>query len=123
MLRFRRDFCQRFKDEAAFMHCRVRDRKLRRIYYAVAKEKNIYVDDAGAFVPGALPAHFLLDGEDGGHELLGQLRRFYLDGAVQKPWLVRNLDGCGLVEGRDRDDVASRFQTSDSVPQMISTVA
>src|SRR5258708_21355054 len=113
MLRLRRDFCERFKDEAAFMHCRVGDGKLRRIYYAVAKEKNIYVDDAGAFVPGALPAHFLLDGEDGGHELLRQLRRFYLDGAVQKPWLVRNLDGCALVQGRHRDAPPTRFRRRD----------
>src|SRR5258708_19715121 len=121
MLRLRRDFCQRFKDEAAFMHCRVGDRKLRRIYYAVAKEKNIYVDDAGAFVPGALPAHFLLDGEDGGHELLRQLRRFYLDGSVQKPGLVLNLYWSDLVEERDHHHPALPFQPTVTVPRLYST--
>jgi len=81
----------------------------------VAEEQEVKVDDAGAVGDGggAVAAHLLLNGEEGGEKLGGRERGAQERGRVEKVWLVEVADGGGVVERRDFLHFAKGAQVFD----------
>ncbi len=94
---------QRREDEGALVQAGVGQDKLGRVEDGIAVEQDVEVDDAGTVGDGggAVAAHLLLDGEEGGEELGGWEWSAQQGGGVEEMRLIEVADRGGVLEGRD----------------------
>src|SRR6516225_5471375 len=84
------NLCQGRQHEAALVHGRMWNRQPGGIHDGIAKQENIDINRARAFVLCAATAHLLFDSENGLEQLPGHELCFERESAVQKPGLLGN---------------------------------
>src|ERR1700691_1589309 len=93
----RRKLRQGFQDEAALVHCGMRDGEPLGIDDGVTEEQNVDVNGARAFLLYALPAHLLFNAKNCIHQLRRGLAGFEGNHTIQEPRLLNEVHGFGFI--------------------------
>ena len=99
------NFGERYKYEPALAHRRVRHRQLGSPNYLGAEKKDVDVNEARTFWLSAFSAHRLFNCQNAFQEVARLKPRAGGHGAVEKPGLVGEIDGLGLVSGGNLEHV------------------
>jgi len=96
---------ERFQDEAALAHSRMRNLQLLRSDDEVSEQENIDVDGARAFRYSALATHSQFDGLKAREQEPGEKLRLHFHHEVQKPGLIMEILRLRLIDRRPAEDV------------------
>src|SRR5207245_5890337 len=101
MPRIGSDLGEWFEYKPALVHGRRWYGQIGRVHRGVAEEQDVDVDLTGSFLLGAQAAHGSLDLQERSQELTCCLFSIQRDRAIQKPGLLGEFDGFGLIERGD----------------------
>jgi len=124
MTESRRDFGERYEDEIALEHTRMRDLEVRRFDGCVAVKKNVEIDKAWALGEGFLAAHPGFDLPQCAEECRGREIGLCFEDGVEEPGLVEIIDRFGFVDAGNREHLdRSVLQVASRFPQILCAVA
>ena len=104
------DLDQRLQNKPALVHCRMRNLQARLIHHPIPKKHHIDINLARTFLAHAKASHCRFDPQRKLEQFSRRLIRFNRRHAVQKPGLVRDVDGLGLIECGDGQQPARYVQ-------------
>jgi hypothetical protein len=107
MLELGGDFDEGGQDEFALQHAWMGDLQLWHLQRLIAEEKDVDVEQAGAFGEGLLAAELRFDGSERSEQIERVLVGFASDDTVEEPGLIEIVDGFGFVKGRNLAGVKS----------------
>ena len=104
---------QWFEHETALVHCGMGNGQGGRVHTGLVEEQDVDIDFAGSFWLDPMPAHGLLDRQEGAQEMVRPLFGIEGDRAVQEPGLIGEFDGFGFVERRYGSDFSELAEPSN----------